>query len=188
MPWWAGLWQSRRGECCPNLKKKLPSIYFSQKLQREFWAGAERPHLTLRIWTARGTLAEIRAELIKSRYSKQEEYFPFEAEIDPSPTGLQPAPPQWSFGLWHMNKWMNIVRTGVAVLLLLRSYWGDKKFPFMNEGKTLTSSVDYWHKKVYGLAVFYWNIKQNEHRNRVCRLRGCWAAPRYEKDSELWLK
>lgn len=143
MPWWAGLWQkAAAGERCPNLKKKLPSIYFSQRLQRDFWAGSERPHLTF--WTVRGALAEIRAELIKSHYSKQEEYFPFEAEIDPSPTGLQPAPPQRSFGLWHMNKWMNIVRTGVAVLFALRSYWGELlKKMYISERRENTDLTDW---------------------------------------------
>lgn len=126
MPWWAGLWpNAAAANAAQTLKRSYP-LFTSVRRYRGISEQGLRDHIwRFRIWTGRGTLAEIRAELIKSHYSKQEEYFPFEAEMDPSPTGLQPAPPQRSFGLWHMNKWMNRVRTGVAVLLVLRSYWGE---------------------------------------------------------------
>lgn len=62
---------------CPHLQKKRSFPHFfptsDGEPQWDLCAGAEKTHQTWRGWLASGAPAEIRAEPIKSRYSKQEE-------------------------------------------------------------------------------------------------------------------
>ena len=79
MPWWAGLWQrGAEANAVQTLEISFPLLCSVRTYCGIFRAGTERPHPTFTVWMRRE--AEIRAELIKSHYTKQGECFPLRAE------------------------------------------------------------------------------------------------------------
>lgn len=101
-----GCWGKRR----PNLEKKLPSL--TVQLLWDFRAGTEGAHLMFKVWTLREAhilMAEIRAALIKSHYTKQGECLSLRAERDRCSSKLGCSQPLHSgapdCGTW-INEWM----------------------------------------------------------------------------------